>query len=383
MKKLFSILTLVLITASLVACGGDLPPEPETLPPAVASEPQPEPEPEPLEVAYLTGAEKTADYPEGQRIAAVMVGNTPGARPAAGIGDAKILIEIDANAKITRFLALYEDYKNMPRVGSVRSARDPFVQLLIPTYGFFVHEGPGEQQPARTMLQQYDYYNNYDLDNVRYKANDRTGNGFTFFYTDGETVANAVEKKGYDDFRAYNSPIFSFSPYNEPRRELPDGAATEVAITLTPSFRTSFAFNAEAGNYAMSQFNSYTGGVEPTVDANNNEQLAFENVLVIFAPFDVWPGTQGEGGLTRVDFTQGGGAFLISNGSYQRVIWRKGGPDQPLRLENIDGSGEAVALNVGKTYIAVVDDTRAEAFYEQLQTGNAGDHATGEVNTGL
>lgn len=382
MKKWISLLTLTLVVLSLAACGDKATSEDVSLPSVAVSQSEPE-APAALPVAYLTGAEKTADYPEGQRIAAVMVGNTPSARPANGLSDAKILIEIDANAHITRFLALYENYKTMPRVGSVRSARDPFVQLLIPTYGFFVHEGPSENQPARLMLKQYDYFGNYDLDHTVFRQPERNSSIYNWFNTNGETISKAVAKEGYSDQRTYNSPIFSFVPYNEPRRTLPDGAATDVTVVLTQSFRSSFAFNAETGRYAMSQFNSSTGKVEPTTDANNNQQLAFDNVIVVFAPMDVYPDTGGEGGLTRVDFSQGGGAFLISNGTYQRMIWRKGGPDQPLRFETIDGNGEAVQLNVGTSYIAVVDDSRAEAFYEQLQNGTASEHAVGDVNTGL
>lgn len=381
LKKLLALMSITTGLAFLVSCGTA---ESESLP-AVSVQPASTVEsvPEPLKQAYLTGEEKTADYPEGKRIAAVMVGNTPTARPAYGIGDAQILIEIEANAGITRFLAMYQDYETMPRVGSVRSARDPFIQLLIPTYGFYVHEGPGENQPARIMLQQYDYYGNYDLDNVRYAQPDRNSKIYNWFNTDGETIVKAVEKKDYDPNRTYNSPFFSFVPYNEEKRVMADGPATDIAITLTDSFRTSFNYNAESGKYAMSQYNYSTHAVEPTLDGNNNEQLEFENVLVIFAPFSVYPGTEGEGGLTKVDFTQGGGAFLISNGTYEKVIWRKGAPDQPLRLEKLDGSNEPVEVNVGKTYIAVVDDTRGDDFAAALAAGTSSEQAVGEANDNL
>lgn len=381
MKKFLSVIALSTSLVMLASCAKE---EDPTLPNTpISSAVQSEPEPEPLKQAYLTGEEKTDDYPEGKRIAAVMVGNTPTARPAYGIGDAQILIEIEANAGITRFLAMYQDYETMPRVGSVRSARDPFVQLLIPTYGFFVHEGPSENQPARIMLQQYDYYGNYDLDNVRYAQSDRNSSIYNWYNTNGETIVKAIEKKGYDTERTYNSPFFSFVPYNEEKRTMADGEATDIAITLTDSFRTSFSYSTETGKYAMSQYNYSTHTVQPTVDGNNSEQLEFENVLVVFAPFSIYPGTEGEGGLTKVDFTQGGGAFLISNGTYERVIWRKGAPDQPLRLEKVDGSEETVELNPGKTYIAVVDDTRADAFGEAMAAGNSADQAVGEANDSL
>ena len=383
MKKWICLLLLAVLCFSLVACRGNGDDSSVPAPPVsnTPSESEPEEDLPRLEAAYLTGMEKTADYPEGQRIAAVMVNNVPSTRPAYGLSDAKILIEIDGNASITRFMALYEDYKTMPRVGGVRSARDPFVQLLIPTYGFYVHEGPSENQPARLMLQQYDYYGNYDLDSVVWKQSDRNAKTYSWFNTDAETITKAVESRGYDDKRTYNSPFFYFARYDQPARLPEEGDATEFTIVLTPSYRTYFDYDDASKKYMMSMYNSSTNMVEPTLDGNNDVQLSFENVLVMFAPMSIYPNTGGEQ-LTNVDFSQGGPAFYFSQGRFAGVLWRKGAPDSPLRLEKTDGSGDPVEVNVGKTYIAVVDDTRSEDFYNSLVAGPAGETAMGGQQTG-
>jgi uncharacterized surface protein with fasciclin (FAS1) repeats len=380
-KRLIGVTMLLVMLLSLVGCGQQDSSNAAPAPSGSSAVPSSVPEPEPLEVAYLTGEEKTANYPEGQRIAAVMVGNTPNARPAYGLSEAKILMECEANAGVTRFMAMFEDYKNVPKTGSVRSARDPFIQILIPTYGFYVHAGPAENQPARLMLQQYDYYGNYDLDNVFWRQKDRDNKIFNWYNTDGETITNAVERNGLDDYRSYNSPFFMFAPYNEPDRVLPDGTVNELTVVFTASFRTHFSYSAESGRYAMSQFNAYNGKTEPTIDGNNNEQVAFDNVLVLFAPHSVYPNTGSEA-LAKVDMTQGGGGFYFCNGQMQRLIWRKGAPDAPLRLYRIDVE-EQVEINPGTTYLAFVDDKRSDDFYEQITSGTAQEDLQGEVNTNI
>lgn len=388
MKKITCLLMSMLFVLLLAACSSgnadsgavSQPASMTVIDPGSTVEP-PEPEPEPLNQAYLTGLEKGADYPEGQRVIAVQVGNTPGSRPSYGLSDAKILIECEANAGITRFLAIFEDYKTLPKVGSVRSARDPFVQLMIPSYAFFVHSGPAENQPARIMLQQYEYYGNYDLDGVHWTQSDRSTSIYSWYNTDAETVTKAIEKNNYDDRRPYNSPIFNFTPYTEPARQLADGAAEEVSVVHTSSFITNFAYNAGSGRYEMSQYNSSNGLVEKSIDANNNQQLSFDNVVVLFAPISVYPNTGSEQ-LAKVDFSNMGIGYYFNGGRYETIRWTKGAPDSPLRLYVNDTTETPLLVNPGTTYLGVVNDNRLEDFYNRVVTGqtvNQGE-ATGEVS---
>ncbi|MGD9559538.1 MAG: DUF3048 domain-containing protein [Oscillospiraceae bacterium] len=389
MKKLMCALLAVLMLTGLVACGDkdDSSLVESVTPPASTPAPassQPEPEPEPLQQAYLTGLEKGIDYPEGQRICAVMVNNIAHARPSYGLSEAKILVESKAEAGITRFMALYEDYKTIPRVGSLRSARDQFLQLLIPTYGFYVHEGPAQNQPTNWLMRDYDY-DHYDLQPkdgpLYWDEPARNGSEFYWHNVDGEHIINTIERKGLDDERPYGSPFFYFRSYEEEPRVPEEGEGKAFTVVHSASYRTHFEYDEASGQYKMSMFNSGQGGVQPAVDANNNEQLAFDNVLVVYAPMGIWAGTQADGGLVQVDFTSGGGAFYFTKGGFERVIWRKGAPDQPLRLEKIDGSEEPVEVNPGTTYIGVVDDTESENFYATLLDGTSASAAgQGTVN---
>ncbi|MBQ5884660.1 MAG: DUF3048 C-terminal domain-containing protein, partial [Clostridia bacterium] len=46
----------------------------------------------------------------------------------------------------------------------------------------------------------------------------------------------------------------------------------------------------------------------------------------------------------------------ISNGSYCEISWKKGDSTDMLKL--YDAEGEELKLNMGRTYIAICDDSR-------------------------
>lgn len=386
MKKLICVLIVALMFFGLAACGKEpekSEPDNNLLPPGTNDAPEsiPEPEPEPeifLERAMLTGLEKGPDYPEGLRCTGIMMNNIASSRPNSGLSEAKILVEIKVEGGITRFMGIFEDYRDLPDVGGVRSARDQFFQILAPLRGFYVHEGPGANSPVGWMMKDLNY-SQYDLDGgARGFRKNRPGMPTEYtLYTNGESITKAIEAANLSDTRDYgNSPIFDFVPYTEPARVPEAGGATEVAVIHSSSYRSLFTYNSTTKKYEMSQWNSSRGGVYPTIDENNNQQISFDNVVVIFAPMSIYDGTQ----LVRVEYGSGGGGYYISNGGFEPLIWRKGAPNMPLYFENISGSEERVLLNPGTTYLAVVDDSLIEEFDATLRSGQANKAAQGEVN---
>ena len=117
-----------------------------------------------------------------------------------------------------------------------------------------------------------------------------------------------------------------------------------------------------AGKYMMSQYSHATGSIAPSVDRNNNQQLAFDNVLVIMTEFDVWP-DPGDSGYDLQKVTYGSGyGYYFSGGRAEKVCWEKPTPDSALRILYAFGEEEQVQFNTGKTYLAVVDLEEAEGF---------------------
>ncbi|MBQ1471424.1 MAG: DUF3048 domain-containing protein, partial [Eubacterium sp.] len=136
----------------------------------------------------LTGIAKGFDKNAlKRRTVAIVVENTPDARPQWGMDDKKyapdIILEGEVEGGITRTLWFYADYKKVPKIiGPMRSARPPFIRFSELFDSIFVHWGQshskGNYIGANTIFRKHhvqhingmDFSNKcglYDRDNTR------------------------------------------------------------------------------------------------------------------------------------------------------------------------------------------------------------------------
>ena len=157
MKRLFALLMAVCML--LCACGTQTPTQPstvETQPPttsattasttAPTTAPTTIPSTVPTEavVQYrhpLTGEQLNAPFTG--RCVAVATNNASSAQPQHGIGQADIIYEImaEGGGSVTRCLAVYSNIAEVPKVGSIRSARTYLVNLARGHNAAIVHCG--------------------------------------------------------------------------------------------------------------------------------------------------------------------------------------------------------------------------------------------------
>ncbi|HEX2031550.1 MAG TPA: DUF3048 domain-containing protein [Actinomycetota bacterium] len=92
-------------------------------------------------VCALTGQEARGEGLAGRRALAVKIENSPESRPQAGLDQADIVFEQEAEGGISRFIAVYQ-CQNANRLGPIRSAR-PVDPLILQQFGrvLFVHAG--------------------------------------------------------------------------------------------------------------------------------------------------------------------------------------------------------------------------------------------------
>ena len=196
-------------------------------------------------------------------------------------------------------------------------------------------------------------------------------------YTNAEHLASAIEQLGTDTEITYNSTFFNFVPYDEPARVLTGPSAARIQVTHSNRYKTYFDWDEAAGKYMMSQYSHASGSIEPSVDRNNDQQLAFDNVLVIMTEFDVWP-DPGDSGYDLQKVTYGSGyGYYFSGGRAEKVCWEKPTPDSALRILYAFGEEEQVQFNTGKTYLAVVDLEEAEGFTFEPDESEVASSASG------
>lgn len=370
--------------------------QPESQPTQQEETAEPTPTPEPYEANVLTGEPKGDDYPEGQRITAVMVNNITVARPQRGLSRAQMLFEIKVEGGITRFMPVFNDYHDIEEIGPVRSGRDQFFQLILPWQALYIHEGESVFMTEYAKNYDYGLLNNTDAANG-YRDYNRVnwqglsyGNGLALehtMYTSGENIGKYIENNDVDMNRTYNSTFFNFVDYRQenPVRDLtnsPDSAYSDkygpvvsdgeyVAITHSASYKTRFLYDDASTTYKMQQYYSTDGSWRDTIDEEYDEQLAFTNLVILYTDFEAYPGDSHD--IQDVEYGNGGIGYYCYGGKIEKIYWQKGTPLEALRLYYLteDGqcSDEQLPVNIGKSYVTIVDVDEAV----NLQTGTLAD----------
>ena len=364
-----------------------------------SAEPEATPEPTlpPYEANVLTGEPKGADYPDGQRITAVMVNNIVAARPQRGLSKADILFEIKVEGGITRFMPVFTDYKTIGEVGPVRSGRDQFFRLILPWQALYIHEGQSVVMQQYAIDFSYGNLNNNDGANgyrdygrVNWAGKSYNNNTLALehtMYTNSDNIQEYIDDNKVDMNKTYNSTFFNFVDYRlGTTRDLStsiDSAYTDkygpvvgdgeyVEIVHSQSYKTRFIYDSASNTYKMQQ-NYSDGQWRDTVDeAADNKVLTFPNVIVLYTDIHTYPGHEAKD-LQYAEYAWGGIGYYCYGGKCEKIYWQKGTPLEALRLYYLTEDGQCsdtpVEINTGKSYVAVTDVDFAGNFVHSKLDG--------------
>lgn len=291
---------------------------------------------------------------------AVMSPNDSNALPHYNFSKADILYECPVEGGITRSMAVIKDWEDLDRIGNVRSSRDYFVYWALEWDSIYVHFGGPfyisdiiEQESTNNITGcSYGDGGKVGLyENAFYRATDRSAPQNA--YASAEGINNAITKFGYtktyrDDY--YVGDHFKFASTSEPNtlESYSDAiVANEVDLTdAYPITKTSFTYNEEDGLYYR-----YMYGKADVDAANNNQQLAFKNLLVQFTYHEVRD-QKGYLAFQVHDTTRHG--YYFTNGKAIPVTWEKTADYEPTKY--YDAAGNEIEINTGKTMICIVKD---------------------------
>lgn len=333
---------------------------------------------EPTEVAEETEPTKAAsdEAPEGKvrsnltyewideavagtRPIAVMFNNIEVACPQTSISKAGVIYECNVESNLTRLMGIIEDWKELEKIGSVRSCRDYYVYWAMEWDSIYCHFG-GPELYVKEVLSRDDV-DNLDgtiLDGtVYYRSSDRKAPHNA--YASGEGILKGVERYEYSLEHTERYSVlenhFNFKPASE-QVELADGAIT--ANKVTPGGYTTnkpwFEYNEEDGLYYRFQY----GGKH--IDDLDGEQLAVKNIII--------QNTIGESRDAKdyklfhvVDENKTG--YYITNGKAIEITWSK--TVDWDKTKYYDKNGNEITLNEGKTWICVVrEDAKEDTIIE-------------------
>ena len=272
----------------------------------------------------------------------VVVENHPDARPQWGLKSSDIVWEMVAEGGITRMLLMYADASRLPeKVGPIRSARHYFVDIAEGFDGIFVHFGYSPK--AKSQIENHKVNNiNGLVDNYFYRDSSRNVASEHTSYTTGEAIRNAIANKEYrTEIEAdYKSPF----KFNNKTKTL-SAPCSKITVAFSDSYTYSYKWSEKSKVYkCYLNENKF-------VDSDGNQQ-GFENVIICYT--DISSIANDSKGRVDFDFSEGTGIY-VSNGSYTDITWKKGESDDMLKLYN--KVGDELSLNVGRTYIAIMDES--------------------------
>lgn len=339
MRKSIRMAAALLSVLMLAACSALGSSEPVQTP---AASPTAEPTPTPAPANNtnpLTGETTETDY-NNQRPVAVTLRNGEGSTPQWGVSKADLLVEGVSEGYDTTLTAVFATRNDISKVGPVGKVTDLGLQLVLPLSAVPVHIG--KTTYASNLLNVLTYQ---DMDGLNVGTSgmafdsDRYASGYreeNCWYTTADLITAGLANYSMDTTGA-NMPLFHFE--ERPAPESQNGV--NLYITFSQTAGAELKYDAATGLYLRHNFDG-----TPTMDADSGQQASFKNVLVLYASSGVK-----DDGYTRQYDMNGGTGLYLTDGAWQEIRWTKGDATAPLSLT--DTSGATLAVNPGKTYLAV------------------------------
>lgn len=294
----------------------------------------------------LTGWGNLSEAAIGKRPVAVMINNVEDALPQYGISQADVIFELPVEGDLTRLMALYADYTQVPDICAIRSCRYYYPAIAKGFDAFYVHWGIDQTVESYVKSIQPDKYDGMSNDGGLFgRDSARRSAGYSLEHTGyfkGTKFASVVDSSGdrvaLKD--AKKGTAFKFVDYG--KLVTPTGGTCNSVAIRFGACNSKFTYNAETNTY----YKSMNG--HKHVDGKTGEQLSFTNVFVLETSISVrdsighknlnWQGSSSAKG------------YYISNGAVQRIRWSQSSESSYLKF--YDENGNELEINRGKSYIA-------------------------------
>lgn len=334
---------------------------PDSIPSNIVVEDDSQPPHEGMVRSRLTNEWIDVDVANTRPIA-VMIPNENSAIPHYSLSEASIIYEANVEGRMTRMMAIYEDWQNLEKIGNIRSLRSYFAYWAFEWDAYIVHYGGPffiNELIAEDTTQNID--GNLNDDSAAFfrdSSRSKPHNG----YATGKGLLQVINKKGYPlSYRGLADQYhYNFTTKSSPNAltQYGNDAKNATYIDMSgcyPLTRCYFEYNENDGLYYRFQHLS-SGTDGPHIDGATGEQLSFKNILVQNTKCE----ELGEGYLAFQchDTTRDG--WYFTNGKGIHVSWEKTGDYGATRY--YDDYGNEILMNTGKTMVCIVEDGDSFTF---------------------
>ena len=301
----------------------------------VVTKPTPVPD-APKFYSAMTGNLVADEATTKQAVTAIMIENSPDARPQSGLKNSGVVFEAIAEGGITRFLALYQQEKPS-LVGPVRSVRMYYVDWLAAFNASVAHVGGSAAALAEVRSGGYRDIDQFFNSGSYYRASDRYAPHNV--YTSFERLDALNKSKGY-----ISSVFTGFARKDSVAAPTP--TATSINMTVSSAlYNPSYAYNASTNTYDRSE-----AGV-PHLDRESG-QISPRVVIAL----SVTETTIFEDGYREsINAIGTGKATIFQDGTVQEATWTKAGKTDQVVFT--DAAGTVVPLARGQTWITATPQT--------------------------
>ncbi len=281
----------------------------------------------------LTGVEVTDEATTKLPVTAIMIENSPDARPHSGLKQAGIVYEAIAEGGITRYAAIYQEDKPT-LIGPVRSLRPYFLDWIAAYDASVVHVGGSARALTEVRNGTYRDLDQFFNGSSFWRANDRYAPHNV--YTSFEKLDALEKSKGYT-----SSSFTGWERQDGKATETPD--ATTVKINFSSAlYNTYYTYDATTNTYAR-----FLGGVK-----HLDREKGQITPSVIIAMMVDEKTVQEDGSREDITTTGNGKAYIFQNGTVVEATWRKTATKSQIQW--LDSEGNSIVLNRGQTWVAAV-----------------------------
>lgn len=296
--------------------------------------------------SYLTG--EWVDKKIGNsRPIAVMTGNTKEALPQYGLNSAGVIYEAPVEGGITRLMAIYEDYKDLKQIGTVRSCRPYYAYFAKEFDAIYVHVGQSVHAEELLNSGFIDHLSGLDgsVSDTFYRTDEHPAPHNCF--TSAEGIASGIKTKGYST--SYSSSYKGHYQFAEDGKveKLKDG---EDCVYIKPYYfynKPSFVYDSKTKKYKRYHFG------EKHIDALDKKQIEVSNIIFQNVDYSIYEGTQ----YLNIPVDGSGDGKFFTNGKMIDVTWKK--QDDGI-THYYDKDGKEITLNQGKTWVCIIQNEYAD-----------------------
>jgi len=291
---------------------------------------------EPVPIKYyspLTGNLVADEATTKQAVTAVMIENSPDARPQSGLKNSGVVFEAIAEGGITRFLVLYQQEKPQ-LIGPVRSIRLYDVEWVAAFNASIAHVGGSAGGLAEVRNGSYRDIDQFFNAGSYWRASDR--------YSPHNVYTSFAKLDALNTAKGYTSSTFTgFTRIDGKASDAP--TATQIDIKISSAlYNTTYAYDKTTNTYLRSQAGA------PHVD---REQGQITPSVVVAMKVDESTVMQ-DGNREAITTIGSGGATIFQNGTAQDVTWHK--TSNTSQVTYTDAAGKDVPLVRGQTWIVAV-----------------------------